>query len=244
MSMVLVTGASGRIGRAVVTELLRRGHRVRGLDLLPSPDLADAVTGSVTDRAAVDRAMAGIEGVVHLAATPDDADFLGDLLPNNIVGGYHVLEAARLAGVKRIVLASTGQIQWWQQKAGRIPVRPEDPPSPRYWYAATKMFMESIGRGFAETHGISVIIARLGWCPRGEEHLSRMVDDPWAQDVYLSPGDAGRFFACAIEAPESVRHAVVNAASRPLRREQFDMTSARTLLGYEPRDMWPTGIRD
>jgi uronate dehydrogenase len=244
MSSVLITGSSGRIGRAVVAELLRRGHRVRGFDLRGDPDLADTCIGSVTDREALDRSTKGMDALIHLAATPDDADFLADLLPNNIVGGYHVLESARLAGVKRIVLASTGQINWWQQRSGGIPVRPEDPPSPRYWYAATKMFMESIGRGYAETHGISVIIARLGWCPRGEEHLSRMVDDPWAHDVYLSPGDAGRFFACAIEAPDSVRHLVVNAASRHVHRQQFDMTSARTHLGYEPRDTWPQGCRD
>lgn len=242
MASVLVTGSAGRIGRAVVAELLRRGHRVRGLDLGPTPGLVDSVVGTITDRPTVDRATAGMEAMVHLAATPDDADFLTELLPNNIVGVYHVLESARKAGVRRIVLASSGQVNWWQQRAGGIPVRPEDPPSPRYWYAAAKMFMESIGRGFSETHGISVIIARLGWCPRGREHLEAMATDPWAQDVYFSPRDAGRFFACAVEAPESVRHLVVNAASRPKVTQPFDMTAARDFLGYEPEDTWPSGL--
>ena len=244
MAHVLVTGSAGRIGRAVVGELKRRGHKVRGFDLMPSPGLEDSVVGSVADRGAVDRATAGMEVMVHLAATPDDADFLTDLLPNNIVGGYHVFESARLAGVRRIVLASSGQVNWWQQKAGQIPVRPEDPPSPKYWYAAAKMFMESIGRGFAEVHGISVIIARLGWCPRGGAHLEGIVGDSWAQDVYFSPGDAGRFFACAVEAPDSVRHLVVNAASRPKFTQPFDMTAAKEFLGYEPADSWPEGVED
>lgn len=241
MATVLVTGSSGRIGRATVAELLRRGHRVRGFDRVPGPGRAEEIVGVLTDRAAVDRAMVGVECLVHLAATPDDADFLTDLLPNNIVGGYHVLESARLAGVGRIVLASSGQVNWWQQMRGQIPVRPEDPPSPKYWYAATKMFMESIGCGFSEVHGISVIVARLGWCPRNAEHMAGILNDPWAQDVYLSPGDAGRFFACAVEAPASVRHLVTNAASRPLRTQPFDMEAARTRLGYEPRDQWPEG---
>ena len=239
---VLVTGSSGRIGRAVVAELLRRGHHVRGFDLAPTPGLTECITGNLCDRDALDRAVQGIGCIVHLAATPDDADFLSELLPNNIVGLYHVMESARLAGVRRIVLASSGQVNWWQQKQGPAPVRPEDIPSPRYWYAATKMFMEAIGRGFAEMHGMSVIVARLGWCPRTREQVEEIAASEWAQDVYFSPGDAGRFFACAVEAPDTVRFVTVYAASRPTHGQPFDMTSAREIFGYEPQEQWPQGI--
>ncbi|MEN9675673.1 MAG: hypothetical protein RIS76_1569 [Verrucomicrobiota bacterium] len=244
MSAVLVTGSSGRIGRAVVGALVGRGHRVRGFDRVAGSGASECLVGDLTDRSALDRAMIGMECLVHLAATPDDADFVSELLPNNLLGVYHVLESARLAGVRRMILASSGQVQWWQRQAGGIPLRTEDPPSPRYWYAATKMFLESIGRGFAETHGVSVIIARLGWCPRTVEQEREIASELWSQDVYLSPGDAGRFFAGAVEAPDTVRHAVVNAASRPRHQAQFDMTSARTLLGYEPRDHWPEGLHE
>ena len=133
-------------------------------------------------------------------------------------------------------------MNWWQQQRGDFPVRPDDPPSPRYWYAATKMFAEAIGHGFAETHGISVIVARLGWCPRTRAQAAEIAADEWAQDVYLSPGDAGRFFACAVEAPAEVRHVIVNAVSRPLHRARFDMTSAAALLGYAPQESWPQGL--
>lgn len=204
--------------------------------------MADAVVGSLGDRGAIDRAMRGVQCLVHLAATPDDDDFFERLLPDNIAGLYHVMESARLAGVRRIILASSGQVNWWQQKTGPYPIRPEDPVSPRSWYAATKMFMESIGRGYSEMHGISVIVARLGWCPRTREQEAEIAADPWAQDVYMSPGDAGRFFACAAEAPETVRHAVVYAASRPLHESRLDMASAASLLGYEPRESWPRGL--
>src|ERR1700736_6701606 len=92
---VLVTGSSGRIGQAVVRELQARGHSVRGFDLVPTPDLADMVTGDLTNVDAVRRAMHGVTTLVHLAATPDDDDFLARIVPNNIIGVHHVLEAAR-----------------------------------------------------------------------------------------------------------------------------------------------------
>lgn len=241
-SFVLVTGSSGRLGRAVVAELLRRNHRVRGFDREPATHPPEFVTGNITDRAAIDEAMKGIECLIHLAATPDDADFLTELLPNNILGGYHVMESARMAGVRRIILASSGQVNWWQQQLGPFPVRPEDPTSPRSWYAATKMFMEAIGRGFSETHGISVIVARLGWCPRTPAQVEEIASGEFGQDVYFSPGDAGRFFACAVEAPETIRHAVINAASLPVFQKRFDLSAAESLLGYVPRDRWPEGL--
>jgi nucleoside-diphosphate-sugar epimerase len=241
---VLVTGSSGRIGRAAVAELLRRGHTVRGFDLTPTPGLQDCITGDLSDRSALDRAMEKMECLVHLAATPDDAPFLESLLPNNITGLFHVMEAARGAGVRRIVLASSGQVNWWQQRSGPFPIRPEDPPSPKAWYAATKMFMESAGRTYVEMHGMSVIIARLGWCPRTLEQVAEIAASELFRDVYFSPGDAGRFFACAVEAPPEVRHAVVYATSRALVQERFDLGSAERALGYVPQESWPQGSVD
>jgi uronate dehydrogenase len=238
---VLVTGSSGRIGQAVVAELQRRGHRVRGFDRFATPGLADVVISDLCDREALNRAARDIECVVHLAATPDDADFLSELMPNNIIGLHHVMESVRTAGARRLILASSGQVNWWQQMEGPWPIRPEDPPSPKYWYAATKMFMESIGRGYAEMHGISVIVARLGWCPRNREQVEEIAASEWSQDVYFSPGDAGRFFACAVEASDQVRFATVYAASRSVHRNRFDMSSAKELLGYEPQEQWPDG---
>ena len=240
---VLVTGSAGRIGRAVITELKRREHVVRGFDRVVTPSSSDCVVGDLADRAAIERVMQDVECLVHLAATPDDDDdVLGQLVPNNIIGLFNVMEAARGAGVKRIVLASSGQVNWWQQMRSEVPIRTTDPPSPKYWYAATKMFMEAIGCGFAETHGMSVIVARLGWCPRTRAQVDEIAAAEWAQDVYLSPGDAGRFFACAVEAPLTVRHAIVYAASRPLHRERFDMSDTANLLGYHPQESWPQGI--
>ena len=238
---VLVTGSAGRIGRAVVRELKARGHTVRGFDRVPTPGVADALAADITDGAAVRRAAQGAFAIVHLAATPDDDDFLTQLLPNNIVGVYHVMEAAREAGVRRVVLASSGQVVWWQRFTGPIPIGADVQPTPRGWYAATKVFQEAAGRAFAEAYPMTVIAVRLGWCPRNRAHVEELESQEWGPDVYLSPGDAGRFFACAVEAPADLRFAVVYACSRPLVQEYYETRPARELLGYEPRDRWPEG---
>jgi hypothetical protein len=200
--------------------------------------------GDLSDAAAVRRAAEGAWALIHLAATPDDDDFLTQLLPNNIVGVYHLLEAARLAGVRRLVLASSGQVVWWQRFTGPLPIGADVQPTPRGWYAATKLFAEAAGRALAEAHHRSVIAVRLGWCPRTPEHVEELKRTDWGQDVYLSGGDAGRFFACAVEAPLDLRFAVVYACSRPVRSEVYDMRPAKDLLGYEARDTWPQGVEE
>ncbi len=241
---VLVTGSAGRIGRAVVRELKARGHRVRGFDRVPSPGADESLVGDLANGAAVHAAASGATALVHLAATPDDDDFFSQLLPNNIIGVYHVMEAARAAGIRRVVLASSGQVVWWQRFNGPLPIRVDDPPTPRSWYACAKLFAEGAGRAFAEGHGMSVIAARLGWCPRTPAHAQELADHEIGPDLYLSPHDAGRFFACAVEAPLDLRFAVVFAFSKPIHKTYHDPVPARELLGYEPRDVWPEGIEE
>jgi len=236
---VLVTGSAGRVGSAACAGLLARGHHVRGFDVRPTPSMADAVVGDLADSGAVRRAMEGIQVVAHLAATPDEDDFLGKLVPNNIVGLYHVLEGARQAGVRRVILASTGQVVMGHE--GPWPVTPDMPYSPRNWYASAKVMTEVVGQVYAHVHGQSILVVRLGWCPRDRKHAANLAVDEVGKDVYLSPADAGRFFVCAVEAPETIRYAVVFATSKPLCRTRYDISAARSLLGYEPQDTWPAG---
>jgi nucleoside-diphosphate-sugar epimerase len=242
--MILVTGSAGRIGQAVVRELKARGQNIRGFDLAPTPGIKDSVVANISNADAVSQAARGVRAIIHLAAIPDDADFLTKLLPNNIVGTYTVFEAARLAGVKRLVLASSGQVVWWQRFTGPLPIGVDVPPTPRGWYAAGKLFLEGAGRAYAEAHGLSVVAARLGWCPRNKEHVEELARTDWGPDVYLSPRDAGRFFACAVEAPADIRFAVVYACSRPLNHLVYDPEPAKRLLGYEPLDTWPQGAEE
>jgi nucleoside-diphosphate-sugar epimerase len=251
---ILVTGSAGRIGRAAVAELVARGHDVFGLDLVPTPGVPPdrSVVGSFTDPAAVARAAAGASTIVHLGATPDDSrfprrpapddgdNFLSDLVPNNVVGPYRIMEAARVLRIPRVILASTGQVIDGHLTAGNVPVTADSPPRPRYLYACTKVFLEALGQVYAREHGIEVLAVRLGWCPRpGQEEEFRRT--PIGPDVYLSPGDAGRFLAAALEAEKLPPFAVVYATSRHVNRHMYDLSDARELFGWEPQDRWPEG---
>lgn len=255
---VLVTGAAGRIGRAAVAAIAARGHVVIGLDFTPTPGLppAQAVVGSILDADKLAAAMAGADCLVHLGATPDDGvyprpappddtdNFEDELVPNNIVGAYRVLEAARKAGVPKLILASSGQVIVGHRKAGAIPVHASASYAPRYLYACTKVFLEMLGQVYANHHGMKVIAVRLGWCPRNAAQVQELRASPEDQDVYLSQADAGRFFAAAVEAPLArlPPFAPVYVTSRPAGRECYDLAPAKDLVGYEPRDTWPTGV--
>lgn len=242
--LILVTGSAGRIGQAVVRELNARRQRVRGFDIVPTPGVEESLVGDIASPGAVREAMRDVDILIHLAATPDDDDFFTRLLPNNLVGTFNVIESARAEKVRRVVLASTGQVVWWQRMRGEVPITADVPPTPRGWYAATKCFLEAAGRSLAEADGRSVIAVRLGWCPRTPEQAREIAAIPWARDVYLSPADAGRFFACAATAAADLRFAVVYASSRPLREPTYDLEPARRLLGFEPRDTWPEGAEE
>ena len=80
---VLVTGSAGCIGRAAVAGLIRQGRQVRGFDRVPTRNLADSIVGELTDASAVLSATKNVGAIIHLAAFPDDDDFLTRLLPSN-----------------------------------------------------------------------------------------------------------------------------------------------------------------
>jgi nucleoside-diphosphate-sugar epimerase len=252
---ILVTGSAGRLGRAAVRELTARGHAVVGLDLRPTPGLPPdrSHVGPANDPETLRRAADGVSCVVHLAATPDDAkfprgtppddgdNFVAELVPNNVIGPYHVLETARTLNIPRVILASTGQTIDGHLRAGNIPVTPDSPPRPRYLYACTKVFLEALGQVYARQHGATVLAVRFGWCPRDAGQAAEIRGSELAQDVFLSPGDAGRFVAAAVEANGLPPFAILYATSRFTHQLRYDLSESTRLLGWEPRDRWPDG---
>jgi nucleoside-diphosphate-sugar epimerase len=221
--------------------LSEAGVAVRLLDRVPFPGRPDAIVADLCDVAALDRAMAGGGALVHLAATPDDADFDQSLVPNNILGLERVFSAATRAGIRRWVLASSIQVNIRQSREGPWPVRISDSITPLRWYAATKVFLESAGYSHARDHGLEVIAIRLGWCPRDMAQVREIESEAIAQDTYLSPGDAGSLVLAAVTRPVPRGHHVIFGTSRPVRRWVFDPEPGRALLGWEPLDAWPVG---
>lgn len=236
--LVLVTGAAGTIGRPVCRELLARGHRVRAFDRATGEDASEWIAGSVEDGKALEEAAGGVDAIVHLAATPTDADFFEELLPNNIIGTHNVFEAARRAGVKRMVATSSVQAVDGLSGAGKT-VHIGEGTAPRNHYAVTKVFAEQIGHMYAHRFKMSVIVVRPGWVPR---ELPKTI--PKEVNGYLSPRDAGRFFAACVESekPASPGLEILFAISRGGDPPPYDLEPARRVIGYEPNDIWPEGL--
>jgi UDP-glucose 4-epimerase len=163
----LVTGGAGFIGSHVVDKLLAAGARPRVFDRVPSPYLAgrraDAVVGDLLDPAGLRSAMAGCETVVHLAAMADADEVArrpADAERVNSEGTLNVLEAAREAGVRRVVYAST----IWAYSDVDEPVVDEDTPlvAPSHLYTATKLAGEMYCRAYGELYGLEYTILRFG----------------------------------------------------------------------------------
>lgn len=221
---ILVTGVAGRIGRAVWEDLRAIYPVVRGVDIrVPAGLEGDIVRADLTDLDATVRVVDGIEAIVHLAGIPDEAPF-EDLVQANIVATYHVLEAARRCGVRRVVLASSHHVVGYYPRT--TTVGPETPPRPDSLYAVTKVAAEALGRLFHDKFGLEVVSLRIGSfrpVPTDRRHLS----------TWLSPRDAIGLVRRSLDA-ENVDVAVVFGCSR-VEPSWWDNPDA-TLIGYEPID--------
>ncbi len=173
---VLVTGGSGFIGSHVVDRLLAHGHQPVIYDLRPSswhePGTVDTVLGSITDREGLERALHSCDAVAHLAAVADVNDVHAepeDAERVNARGTVAVLEAARRAGVKRIVYAST---IWVYSDCVPDDVDEETLlPAPSHLYTSTKLAGELYCKAYQELYGIDFTILRFGipYGPRARE---------------------------------------------------------------------------
>lgn len=241
---VLVTGSAGTIGKVAVRALRARGHHVRGFDRVANPEISDQVVASLTDAAAVRQAVAGCQVVIHMAATPDQADFVSDLVPNNLVGPYHVLEAAREAGVERVVLASTIRVGYMHDWTKQV-VHVGDGMAPHDLYSFTKAAGEVLGEMYARVHGMTVMCARLGWVVRSPDEVKSLTQNLWHTGILLTQDDVGRYLvACSendLKFRTAHRFSAMFVTSKPLEKTAVDLSEATAVTGYEPQDVWPQG---
>lgn len=228
---VLFTGAGGRIGRHVLPALQARYQTVRTFDRHPVPGDPDAVIADLTDAGALRRAMEGAEVLVHFAAQPDEAPFIEQLVPPNVIGCYNAFQAAAEAGVKRIVFAST--VQTVAAYPGEhTPIEITDPPRPVSLYGATKVFGEVMGRWYYDRHGIEFVGLRIGgFQDYDSPHLR---GHRGLRDIWLSPRDCAALMRRAIEQP-GVGYALVFGTSRT-GQERLSLAPAREILGFVPQD--------
>jgi len=237
--LILITGAAGHIGQALCGFLAGHGFQLRGFDRRPCDGVHEQVLGDIEDLPALRAAARGADAVVHLAARPDNADFATQLVPANVIGLYNILEAARLEGVGRIILAGSF-------RAGGLPARreplaaadrsPEDP------YGLTKLWAEDMGRMYAQRYGLSVLVVRLGWVLRNTGELRDMERMPAGRDYFLSHGDLRRFFLAALGAERAATFEVLYAVSHPGATTAFDVAPAARAIGFKPCDTFPDGI--
>ncbi len=157
---ILITGPGGRVGTYIVP-LLRQHFALRLLDLkaLPPQDDDEACQADILDFDPLRKACDGVKAIVHLAAVPDEDDFHTRLLPMNLAGVYNAFEAARQAGVRKVVFASTCQTILNYGEGVRV--TPEMPVRPSTVYACTKVFGEALARYYADQHGMSMICLRI-----------------------------------------------------------------------------------
>ena len=219
---VLVTGATGRVGQCVVRGL-EKNHQVRGHDRVPMPNIADRIVADLNDFDATLRAVDGMDAIIHLGGLPGGDDW-DALLQSNFIGTYHVFEAARQLGVKRIAYASrAGVLSPYPQERTRTV---EMVPRPVGHYTVSKVFGESLAHSYVQQHDMEIVCVRIG-------NFSADRNQP-THPHHLSHGDCVRVFECAITHP-GVRYEVVfgvSASNWPL----YDMEHGKKAIGYEPQD--------
>lgn len=225
MRRVLITGSAGHIGQHLV-RTLRSHYEIRGFDREPTPGLEDAVVGDLGDRDALLRAAREADVVVHLAGNRGANAGWDEILHSNIIGTYNVFDAAREAGVAKIVYASTCQVTFGYGEHARQ--GPDMYPRSLSYYAVSKVTGEQLGHLYSNRHAIDVICLRLGlFTSTGLVPATRQLTGR-----FIGREDTTRLFRRAIEAI-GVRFAVVYGASDSSLLS-FDLESAREILGYVP----------
>ena len=175
---VLVTGASGFLGRATAAAVRDAGYAVRTFQRRASGvDGVTDVRGSTTDAEAVRRAVAGVDAVVHLAAKVSLAGDPADFARVNVDGTRLLLDAARAAGAGRFVFVSSPSVAHTGSSLVGVGAGPAEPDAARGDYARTKAAAELLALG-ADAPGFAVVAVRphLVWGPGDTQLVGRIVD--------------------------------------------------------------------
>lgn len=243
MRRVLVTGMSGLIGGAVRRRLEGR-FALRALNRRPVAGV-ESHQADIADLEAIAPAFRDVDTVVHLAANVEANPPIDHVVRDNVVGTYNVFEAARRAGVRRVIYASSGAtVSGWERDepyaalvAGRYDrvaewpmLTHESPMRPHGLYGCSKIWGEALARHFADTGPMSMICLRIGRVtaadrPAGPRDLS----------VWCSQRDIAQMVERCLVAPDSLRFDVFFVTSEN-KWTYRDIEHARAVVGFVPED--------
>lgn len=237
---VLLTGASGRVGTAIL-DGIGDEYTWRLLDRQPPPTAypGDTVVADITDRDAVREAVDGVRAIIHLAGDPRRDAPWQSVLSNNIHGTQLVYEAAVNTGVEKVAFASSNHAVGGYETDARTPdmYRPDtgtvldgtELPRPGNLYGVSKATGELLGRYYHDHAGLSVVNVRIG---------NLTADHPppnyeRGQAMWLSHRDCAHLFECCLTA--DYEYETVYGISNNDRRF-YSLERARAVLGYDPQD--------
>ena len=232
---VLITGACGNIGRKLRTAWTD----VYDLVLIDKEAGADNAEIIVADLAILDddwiTHFHGVDTVVHLAGNPDSEAPWEDLVGPNLDAMANVFHAAALAGVERIIFASSNHVMGGYRELEDGPITAEMEPRPDGPYGVTKLVGERMGQSLAHAFDLTFIALRLGWVQRGKNRHETLPDD-WSRKLWLSNIDLIRLFDAAVETEIEDRSFIVANGMSRNHGMRWDLSEAAELLGYLPLD--------
>jgi nucleoside-diphosphate-sugar epimerase len=257
---ILITGVYGLIGNIVYALLSKKPdeYDIYGLARrrVPSERLHEDRLFEIPDEkfhlvdiknfSDVQKALSGMDTVVHLAADSSGKSW-ESVLNNNIVGTYNIFEASRLAGVKRVVYASTIQVIFGYcsdepykslfedtyinlSPAQISPIAYNQPTRPMNFYASSKIWGEAMAHVYAKNYDMSFICLRIGSVLPDDKPLNR-----FSSSIWCSQRDIIQLIERCINAPESVKFDVFFGLSDN-RYMLADIQHTKEILGYEPQD--------
>jgi len=226
MQRVLITGAGGGIGRSLretlrgVYPVLRLSDRVA---LAPARDGEEIDRTEISDMAAVERMVEGVDGIIHLGGNSGENTW-DVILQSNIIGVYNVFEAARRAGVQRVVMATSNHAVGFYPRTQTIDHRVLPRPDSRY--GLSKAFSEALASLYADKHEIGFLCVRIG-------NFGTRPIDKRRLSIWISPRDLTQLVRIGLEHPD-VRYEIVYGVSNN-QRSWYDNSNAYR-LGYKPED--------
>ena len=236
MQRVLITGAGGGIGRSLretlrgVYPVLRLSDRVA---LAPARDGEEIDRTEISDMAAVERMVEGVDGIIHLGGNSGENTW-DMILQSNIVGVYNVFEAARRAGVQRVVMATSNHAVGFYPRTQTIDHRVLPRPDSRY--GLSKAFSEALASLYADKHEIGFLCVRIG-------NFGTRPIDKRRLSIWISPRDLTQLVRIGLEHPDvryelSTASRIISARGTITRTRIASATSLKTIPSPMPKRCW------